>query len=85
VKIVNNYGYDVDVRSSASVLEDMIVPKSGTKEIKVRTNSAKKFVLRIYDRRDGIPILINGESYVKITPSSSPLYRYSILIKPGRN
>ena len=82
---MNNYGYEVDVRSSASVVEDIVVPTSGTKEIKVRTNSAKKFVLRIYDRRDGIPILINGESYVKITPTSSPLYRYNILIEPGRN
>jgi hypothetical protein len=82
---VNNYGYDVDVRSSPSVVDERILDNGGEREIKLRTKSPRKFVIRILDRRDGIPILINGDRYVPITPKSSPLYRYNILIRPGRN
>ena len=82
---MNNYGYNVDVHSSASVVEDVIVPVGEEKEIKVITNSAKKFTLRVYDRRDGIPILINGKRYVIIETKSSPLYFYNVVVEPGKN
>jgi hypothetical protein len=53
-------------------------------EIEETTNSAEYFVIRIYDSRDGIPILIGGESYVRVTPKSSPQYQYNIVVEPGK-
>ncbi|CAB4011013.1 Glyco X precursor, partial [Paramuricea clavata] len=83
VKIVNNYGYNVDVRSNTGVIQDVMVLAGAVREIEETTNSAEYFVIRIYDSRDGIPILIDGESYVRVTPKSSPQYQYNIVVEPG--
>ena len=83
MKIVNNYGYDVDVRGNSDVIQDVTIPTGKDLQIKKGTNSAKYFVIRIYDRRDGIPISIDGGSYAKITPKSSSEFVYEFLLEPG--
>ena len=83
LKVVNNYGSDVDVRTNTDVIQDYIVPDGEDRHIQEITETAGYFVIRFYDRRDGIPILIDGESYVKITPKTSPQYQYSYVLGPG--
>ena len=85
INVVNEYGYDVDVRSNTDTIQDVIVSAGETRDITGTTNLAEYFVVRVYDRRDGIPIMINGSSYVKITPSSSPQFVYNIEIEPGKS
>lgn len=84
LKIINKYGYDVDVRSSADFIKDFTVPNGTERYIEDRTASSQYFVIRVYDRRDRIPILINGKTYVRMIPTSSPEYVYNILVKPGK-
>ena len=81
---MNNYGYNVDVRSNTGVIQDVMVLAGTVHEIEETTNSAEYFVIRIYDSRDGIPIPIGGESYVKVTPTSSPQYQYNIVVEHGK-
>jgi hypothetical protein len=83
LKVVNNHGSDVDVRTNTDVIQDYIVPDGEDRHIQEITETAGYFVIRIYDRRDGIPILIDGESYVKITPKTSPQYEYNIVLGSG--
>ena len=83
--IVNGYGYDVDVRSNSDVFDDLVVVSGEDARIDETTNSAEPFVVRVYDRRDGIPIQINGKSYVKITPTSSQQFVYNIELEPGKS
>ncbi len=66
MKIVNNYGYDVDVRSNSDVIQDVTIPTGKDLEIKKGTNSAKYFVIRIYDRRDGIPFRLMEEAMQRL-------------------
>ena len=40
--------------------------------------------MRVYDRRDGIPILVDGKKYAVITPTSSPEDIYDFTLYPGR-
>ena len=84
INVENNYGYDVEVRANTDVFEDVVVPAGSQYPINEVTNTGNNFILRIYDRRDGIPILINGQNYKVIAPKSSPQYVYSIVIKPGK-
>ena len=85
ISVVNNYGYDVDVRSNSDTVQDVIVGARETYDITEKTNSPKSIVVRVYDRRDGIPIMVKGERYVKISPRSSPQYVQRILLKPGKS
>ena len=47
-------------------------------------NSRQPVVLRVYGENDGIPIPINGQMYVLITPTESPDYQYKVIVKPGK-
>lgn len=82
VTIVNNYGYDVDVRSSTDRIKGFDILTGAQRRFTFSTASAEAFVLRFYDSRDGIPILYNGESYVKIIPSLLQ-DGYIIVLEPG--
>ena len=53
-------------------------------EVTTTTSSRQPVVLRVYDEKDGIPIPINGEMYVLITPMESPDYQYNYIVKPGK-
>ena len=81
---MNNYGYDVDVRSSADFIKDFTVPSGAERYIEDRTASSEYFVIRFYDRRDRIPILIKGKTYVRMIPTSSPENVYNIVLEPGK-
>ena len=83
LEVTNNYGYEVEVRSSKDFIEGVIVPNGAVREIKERSNSPEYLIVRVYDRRDGIPIQIGSKSYVKITPKSSPQYWYKIVVEEG--
>ena len=83
LKILNYYGYHVDVRTNPSVIEDFVVSYGTIGKIDMETNSPKPFVLRIYDRRDGIPIPVDGKNYALITPKLSPEDVYDFTLYPG--
>ena len=84
MRIVNNYGYDIDVRSSSDVFDDFEIPKDQKRDIQRTSTTAEAFVIRFYDRRDGIPILINGENYVRIIPRTSPSFVHDIVVEAGK-
>lgn len=81
--IRNYYGSGVDVRSNPSVFKDLVIPEGSIARVNEITKSRKPFVMRIYDRQDGIPISITGKNYVVITPGSSPTKKYSFTLLPG--
>ncbi|XP_028402030.1 uncharacterized protein LOC114524971 [Dendronephthya gigantea] len=83
IRVVNDYGYDIDVRSSSDVIDDFEVPKGEERNIQATSNTAESFVIRFYDRRDGIPILVKGENYVRIMPRTSPLFVHDIVVEAG--
>ncbi|XP_046853752.1 uncharacterized protein LOC124446913 [Xenia sp. Carnegie-2017] len=83
VKVQNDYGNDVDVRTNSEIFDDFVVEEGSQFEVNRTSFSDVPFILRVFDRRDGIPVIIDENNYVVIHPTVSKDYIYKILVKPG--